>query len=200
MNPLLGRCPSPPSTALPPSHVSHLRKFRARRHQPRVRSIRSVPLLASPLLISHTTIPSGLYLSLFAVCVGVLYNKRRRRGGGNYRLILVSGTLFVLITWVRLPPCLVHTFHSFLPQHLVLDIVRIYIAFHKSETDQGADSYYFRVTSTTSIMKTSIYLMETVVSDLFIVRTYPSSPFALYRSGRASSYIGAILYGTRASP
>ncbi|KAH9990778.1 hypothetical protein BJV77DRAFT_1011183 [Russula vinacea] len=94
----------------------------------------------------------GLYVSLFASCVKVLYNKRRRRGGGNYRLILVSLTLFALITW-----------------HLVTDIVRLYIAFEKSETDQGADLYFIRVTAPLSVVKTSIYLAETVVSDMFIL-------------------------------
>ncbi|KAI0280918.1 hypothetical protein BGY98DRAFT_914040 [Russula aff. rugulosa BPL654] len=94
----------------------------------------------------------GFYVSLFASCVSVLYTKRRRRSGNNYRLILVSATLFLLITW-----------------HLVLDIVRLYIAFHKSETDQGADLFYINVTSMTSLMKTSVYLAETIVSDLFIL-------------------------------
>ena len=98
------------------------------------------------------------------------------------------------------PPSLVHAFHSFPIQHLVVDIVRLYIAYHKSETDDGADLYYLRVTSMTSIMKTSIYLGETVVSDLFIVRTYPPSPFVYHQSCHTSSYIGAISYGTRASP
>ncbi len=68
---------------------------------------------------------------------------------------------------------LVHTFHSSPLQHLVLDIIRLYIAFHGSETDDGADLFYLRVTSVTSLMKTSVYLAETVVSDLFIVRSYP---------------------------
>ena len=44
----------------------------------------------------------GVYLVLFADCVKVLINKRRRRAGGNVRLILISSTLFILITWVRL--------------------------------------------------------------------------------------------------
>ena len=52
------------------------------------------------------------------------------------------------------PPRLVHAFHPFPIQHLVVNIVRLYFAHHKS-------------------MKTSIYVAETVVSDLFIVRTYP---------------------------
>ncbi|KAF8472284.1 hypothetical protein DFH94DRAFT_767863 [Russula ochroleuca] len=102
--------------------------------------------------ISLESVLYGLYFSLFASCVKVLYNKRRRRGGGNYRLILVSTTLFVLITW-----------------HLVIDIVRLYLAFEKSETDQGADLYYVRVTAPLSVVKTAIYLAETVVSDLFIL-------------------------------
>ena len=47
----------------------------------------------------------GIYVVLFAACVKVLFSKRRRRAGGNYRLITVSALLFVLITWVR-PPCI----------------------------------------------------------------------------------------------
>ena len=71
-----------------------------------------------------------------------------------------------------------HTFHSSPLQHLIVDIIRLYIAFHQSETDEGADLYYFRVTSMASLMKTSVYLAETVISDLFIVRLY-SQFFAL---------------------
>ena len=125
--------------------------------------------------------------------------RRRGTGGGNHRLILVSATLFIFITWVR-PSLLssqlsIHT----LQQHLVIDVVRLYIAFHKSETEQGAELFYIRVTSMTSIMKTSVYLVETIVSDLFIVRV-PFFRSAFYRSGCTSSYIGAISYGTRAFP
>lgn len=77
----------------------------------------SSPPLTSCCAHFSPAISSGLYVSLFAGCVGVLYNKRRRRGGGNYRLILVSTILFVLITWVR--PSLrrshlfpIHSLHS----------------------------------------------------------------------------------------
>jgi hypothetical protein len=66
-------------------------------------------------------------------------------------------------------------FHSFPPQHLILDSVRLYLAFNGSETVQGADLYYEQVTSPTSIIKTSVYLAETIVSDLFIVRPSPLS-------------------------
>lgn len=50
------------------------------------------PRLFSPYL--------GMYFALFADCVKVLCHKRRRRAGGNHRLILVSVSLFILITWV----------------------------------------------------------------------------------------------------
>lgn len=74
------------------------------------------------------------------------------------------------------------------------------MAFNGNETADGADLYYVHVTSATSLLKTSIYLTETIVSDLFIVCICPFSRFALYRSARAASYIGAILCGTRVSP
>jgi hypothetical protein len=61
-------------------------------------------------------------------------------------------------------------FPFILPQHLVLDIVRLYLAFQGGETTDAADLYFDRVTSALSVVKTSIYLAETVVSDLFIVR------------------------------
>ncbi|KAF8261168.1 hypothetical protein EI94DRAFT_1833463 [Lactarius quietus] len=94
----------------------------------------------------------GVYLVLFADCVKVLIKKRRRRAGGNLRLILISVTLFMLITW-----------------HEFLDCIRLYLAYKNSETNTGADKYYFNVTSTLSVMKTSVYLVETLASDLFIL-------------------------------
>ena len=73
---------------------------------------------------------------------------------------------------------------SYLPfiplQHLVLDIVRLYLAFQGSETADAADLYFDRVTSALSVVKTSVYLAETVVSDLFIVRISASSYLASY--------------------
>jgi len=94
----------------------------------------------------------GIYVVLFAGCVKVLYNKRRRRAGGNHRLILVSVALFVLITW-----------------HQVIDTIRIFLAYHTNQTDQAADVYFLNVTAMLSVMKTAVYLAETVVSDLFIL-------------------------------
>ncbi|KAH9963626.1 hypothetical protein BC827DRAFT_1128719 [Russula dissimulans] len=94
----------------------------------------------------------GMYFVLFADCIRVLYNKRRRKSGGNHRLLAVSCTLFVLITW-----------------HEILDCYRVYRAFGVNQTEQGADRYFVQVTAMLSVMKTSIYLAETVVSDLFIL-------------------------------
>ncbi|KAH9979197.1 hypothetical protein BJV74DRAFT_858521 [Russula compacta] len=94
----------------------------------------------------------GVYFVLFTGCIRVLYSKRRQRGGGNHRLIIVSSVLFILITW-----------------HEVLDIIRLYLAYQGSETNNGADLYYVNVKGMTSVMKTSVYLVVTVVSDLFIL-------------------------------
>lgn len=94
----------------------------------------------------------GVYFVLFVGCIKVLISKRRRRAGGNLRLILVSSSLFVLITW-----------------HEVIDAIRLYMSYKRSETNTGADLYYANVTSMLSVMKTSVYLVETLASDLFIL-------------------------------
>ena len=62
----------------------------------------------TPLFACRPFLLQGVYLVLLADCVKVLINKRRRRAGGNLRLALISGTLFLLITWVRLPPEFLH--------------------------------------------------------------------------------------------
>jgi hypothetical protein len=203
MNPLFGPVSFPALS--PPSNAPHFRKRRAHRPQSRVRPLRSVPLVSHLLLCSFLT-----HHLIRALRLPVCRMRRRplqqetAKGWGELPPHLGLDDPFrphnmgsSLLAQITLSP------HSFPPQHLVLDIVRLYIAFNGSETDQGADQYYVRVTSTTSLVKTSVYLVETVVSDLFIVRLYLPSPFsqcALYRSGRATSYIGAMLYGTRVSP
>lgn len=143
-----------------------------------------------------TDVVSGMYFALFVGCIKVLYNKRRRRAGGNHRLILVSTTLFTLITWVRSSLCKsALSIHSFPPsQHLVIDIIRLYLAFQGSQTEQGADLYYVRVTSTLSVMKTAVYLGETVVSDLFIVRTSKSFSLDVLVPIRAARPALSVLY------
>ncbi len=90
--------------------------------------------------------------------------------------------------------------HPLVPQHEIIDAIRLYFAYHASQTDSGADQYYVNVTSMLSIMKTSVYLAETVVSDLFIVSL--SIRFLSTRHtdpDHAISYIGAISFGTRVS-
>jgi hypothetical protein len=74
-----------------------------------------------------------------------------------------------------------HAFGTFihpssLPQHQIIDAIRLYFAYQGSRADDSADLYYDNVTSMLSIMKTSVFLAETVVSDLFIVRL-SISPF-----------------------
>jgi hypothetical protein len=72
------------------------------------------------------------------------------------------------------------------------------MAYKSSESDQGADLYYFNVTSMLSIMKTSVYLVETLASDLFIVR--PSKTVQCSRKIPIfclPSCIGAMLSGTQ---
>ena len=88
-----------------PRHAPLFRNFRAHRSQFRVGALWYVSL-ARRLIAPHTDFAfafllSGLYFSLFAGSVKVLDNKRRRSRGGSHRLILVSTTLFVLITWVH---------------------------------------------------------------------------------------------------
>lgn len=51
-----------------------------------------------------------------------------------------------------------------------MDIFRLVSAFKSSEVAEGADLYYANVTSALSIIKTALYLVMTVLSDLFMVR------------------------------
>ncbi|KAI0249425.1 hypothetical protein BJV78DRAFT_693838 [Lactifluus subvellereus] len=94
----------------------------------------------------------GIYVVLFAACVKVLCSKRRRRAGGNYRLVIVSSVLFILVTW-----------------HEIIDAIRLFLAYQNSQTTADADLYFTNVTAKLSVMKTSVYLAETIVSDLFIL-------------------------------
>jgi len=43
------------------------------------------------------------------------------------------------------------------------------MAYQRSQSSSDADIYYANVTSMLSIMKTAVFLVETVVSDMFIV-------------------------------
>ncbi|KAI0054573.1 hypothetical protein BV25DRAFT_1773424, partial [Artomyces pyxidatus] len=92
----------------------------------------------------------GIYVVLFVECISVL-TQRRKKPARKLRLFLVSCTLFVLIT------C-----------HEVIDAVRLVFS-ARGETADSIDQYYADATSTLSVLKTAIYLVETVVSDLFIL-------------------------------
>ncbi|KAI0065711.1 hypothetical protein BV25DRAFT_1798031 [Artomyces pyxidatus] len=93
----------------------------------------------------------GIYASLFIGGIQTLVQKRAT-SGLNTRLLAVSIILFVLITW-----------------HEVIDTVRLVLAFQQSQTTSGADLYYAQVGSPLSVLTTSVYLLETFVSDLFIL-------------------------------
>ncbi|KAI0056487.1 hypothetical protein BV25DRAFT_1813905 [Artomyces pyxidatus] len=93
----------------------------------------------------------GVYVVLFISCIKVLL-KKRTDSGPNMRLLIVSCSLFVLITW-----------------HEVIDAVRLVFSFADSQTTLGADAYYDDATATLSVVKTAVYLVETIVSDLFIL-------------------------------
>ncbi|KAI0318716.1 hypothetical protein OF83DRAFT_1114617 [Amylostereum chailletii] len=55
-------------------------------------------------------------------------------------------------------------------QHETLDAFRLVKAFRTSQTTTGGDAYFAEFTSPLSVMKTTVYVAETIVSDLFIVR------------------------------
>ena len=83
---------------------------------------------------------------------------------------------------------------SFLPQHQIIDAIRLYFAYQGAQVQDSADLYYDNVTSMLSIMKTSVFLVETVVSDLFIVRL--SSPLLAKRLAESGSphLVISVLY------
>jgi hypothetical protein len=55
-----------------------------------------------------------------------------------------------------------------LPQHEVIDVFRLYAAY-QGQTAGSADLYYSKFNSMLSVMKCSVYLAETAISDLFLV-------------------------------
>ena len=83
---------------------------------------------------------------------------------------------------------------SFLPQHQIIDAIRLYFAYQGAQVQDSADLYYDNVTSMLSIMKTSVFLVETVVSDLFIVRL--KSPLLAKRLAESGSphLVISVLY------
>ncbi|OCH86633.1 hypothetical protein OBBRIDRAFT_212845 [Obba rivulosa] len=97
----------------------------------------------------------GLYMMLFKKCVQVLF-KKRRMNALSTRLVVVTGSLFVLITW-----------------HFITDIVRLIVAVNTSAEVIGVAEQYDDLRSVFSVMKTAVYVAITAVSDAFILyRTF----------------------------
>ncbi|KAI0049728.1 hypothetical protein FA95DRAFT_822753 [Auriscalpium vulgare] len=93
----------------------------------------------------------GIYIVLFIACLQVLF-RRRTESGLNVPLVIVCFALVVLITW-----------------HQVIDAVRLVLAFKGNQSANQADEYYAHVTATLGVMKTAVYFVETMVSDVFIL-------------------------------
>ena len=128
----------------------------------------------------------GAYLVMFLEHLEVIFSTHRRRAfGTSLRLpvVLATSTIFALVTSVCINSrCIWEFSHSPapspnipVPQHEIIDGVRLYFAFQGSRTDGSPDEYYSNVTSALSLMKTSVYLIETAASDLFLVS--PSDNF-----------------------
>lgn len=61
----------------------------------------------------------------------------------------------------------------------MIDAIRLYFAYQGNQSDDGADHYYSNINSMLSVTKMSVYLVETAVSDLFLVSL--SNSFLLTR-------------------
>ena len=54
-------------------------------------------------------------------------------------------------------------------QHVLTDAVRLIYAFKRDTVVAGPDLYYANVASALSLIKTSLYLITTIIFDAFIV-------------------------------
>jgi hypothetical protein len=99
----------------------------------------------------------GIYFALFGSSVKVLLSKRKSISGAMPLLGLAS-VFAILITW-----------------HILTDAVRLVYAFKSTLTGDlvavvdGSDLYYANVSSVLSVVKTSVYLLITVLFDAFIL-------------------------------
>ncbi|KAI0298788.1 hypothetical protein B0F90DRAFT_1731090 [Multifurca ochricompacta] len=93
----------------------------------------------------------GIYFTLFGSTVKVLLNKRKTIPGA-VSLLGLAGLFGVLISW-----------------HVVTDAIRLVYAFKSSQKPIGADFYYANVSSSLSLIKTSLYLIVTILFDAFIL-------------------------------
>ncbi|KAI9454177.1 hypothetical protein F5148DRAFT_445145 [Russula earlei] len=93
----------------------------------------------------------GIYFTLFWSSLKVLYSKRKAIPGTG-PLLALAGILGILITW-----------------HVLTDAVRLVYAFKRDQVPLGPDLYYADVSSALSLIKTSLYLVTTVLFDAFIL-------------------------------
>ncbi|KAI9434118.1 hypothetical protein BJY52DRAFT_1422542, partial [Lactarius psammicola] len=93
----------------------------------------------------------GIYFALFGSSVKVLFSKRKTISGAM-PLLGLAGAFAVLITW-----------------HVITDAVRMVYAFKNSQVPIGGDLYFANVASALSLIKTSLYLVITILFDGFIL-------------------------------
>jgi len=117
------------------------------------------PLENSELIsIAIESVLYGVYVVLFASCFQVVFKRRKGKNvAGRKLLAITSLSLFLFITW-----------------HVIIDVVRLYSAFKTiNGVANSAADYYSRVNAPLSVMKTSLYVVMTLISDSFILyRTY----------------------------
>lgn len=122
---------------------------------------------------------SGIYVVLFGSSIKVLLNKRKAISGTT-PLLALAGVLVALITWVSISHAKIHSSREsiltglifpppFPRQHVITDAVRTVYAFKRDQVPLGPDLYYANVASAMSLIKTSLYLIITVIFDAFIV-------------------------------
>ncbi|KAI0249426.1 hypothetical protein BJV78DRAFT_1227176 [Lactifluus subvellereus] len=92
-----------------------------------------------------------IYVALFALSVKVLLSKRKTISGAG-TLLGLAGIFGVLITW-----------------HIFTDAVRLVYAFKRDGDPTGPDNYYTNVSSAMSLIKTTLYLVITIIFDAFIL-------------------------------
>jgi len=93
----------------------------------------------------------GIYFVLFGSSVKVLLHKRKAISAAG-TLLALAGVFGLLITW-----------------HMLTDVVRLVYAFKRDQDPLGPDLYYANVASALSLIKTSLYLITTILFDAFIL-------------------------------
>lgn len=113
----------------------------------------------------------------FGLSIKVLLNKRKAISGTT-TLLAIAGVLGILITWVSISHAKIRSKEMvltglisppILQQHVITDAVRTIYAFKRDQVPIGPDLYFANVASALSLIKTSLYLIITVIFDAFIV-------------------------------